>query len=75
MIFGAFGGTLIADLLGRILMQAIAESVKRTNPHDPLDGLPFIFFGFVFLGFVLGTTSGLLAAAVVYFTNRQHKHL
>ncbi len=64
-------GTLVGGALGHFVATASAEGMRKADPHDPLDGLVFVAFGFTFVGFVLGAASGLLAGAVVYFTNRR----
>src|SRR5438105_15949898 len=48
-------GAVVGGVIGDHETQQIAVAVRASNPSDPLDGLPFIFLGDIFLGFVVGS--------------------
>lgn len=67
VVAGAILGTVVGWILGVRETNMIAEAVRARDPHDPLDGLPFIAFGIIAAGFVAGIVVGIIAAVIHYF--------
>jgi hypothetical protein len=63
-------GTALGIVFSIIQGKSIAQGVRRDNPNDPLDLLPFLVWGFIVVGFIGSTLLGLLVAILVYLTKR-----
>ena len=61
LVCGAVGLGL-GLLLGWFEAQGITTTATQVNPKDPVDGLPFIFYGFGLLGAGAGVLLGILLA-------------
>ena len=70
IVLGVLVGTAAGWGMAQYETGEIARQVRARNPHDPLDGLPFIGLGIMLIGFVLGTITGIVGAVVFWFTNR-----
>jgi hypothetical protein len=71
VFLGVIGGTIIGWLYAGYVVQSIAEGVRRTNPNDPLDGLPFIAFGITFMGLIGGFIMGVIGGIIVYIVGKR----
>lgn len=60
------GGVILGFALGHQETSHIAEGVRRENPHDPLDGLGYIFIGYIVWGWMVGTVIGIGIALVLW---------
>ena len=64
---GPLVGIAVGWSRGNTRIQAITEAVRASNPNDPLDGLPYILLGHVFVGALVGTGVGVGLAMLIGF--------
>jgi hypothetical protein len=70
VVLGVLIGTVAGWGMAQYETGEIAQQVRAKNPHNPLDGLPFIGLGILLVGFVLGTVTGIVGAVIFWLTNR-----
>jgi hypothetical protein len=71
LLLGIFLGIVAGALFAFDAVRSISETARASNPHDPLDMLTFVAFGYIAVGCCGGTVAGLAVAIIVYFANRQ----
>jgi hypothetical protein len=68
MVSGVILGLIVGGVLGDRETAAITERVRKEHPDDPLDGIAYIYIGYLFMGGVAGTVVGTIGGIFLSLT-------